>query len=174
MYGLSKRVIVVLGVVLGIQCLVSVDALAHEPRAVAGGGLNVAVGWRTEPAFANMVNAFDFIVTDDIEVDDPGLTVTVLYLEEDAPDADIRKSSVLEGELARDRSNPNRFNIWFLPTKAGAYGFHIEGMVNGMMVDEVFICRGGSQNPDGRSFGCIESPQKFPGGKKHRDHDDDD
>ena len=162
------------GIILAIQLLfISGNAAAHEPRAIAGGGLNVAVGWRTEPAFANSINAFDFIVTDTIEVDDPDLMVTILYLKEDAPDAKIIKSAVLEGELRRDRSNPNRFNISVLPTKAGAYGFHIKGMVNGMMVDEVFICRGGTQNPDGRSFGCIEEPQKFPGGKKSKYKDDD-
>lgn len=82
-------------------------------------------------------------------------------------------SEELEGDLRRDRGNPNRFNIWFLPNKAGAYGFHIKGMVNGMMVDEVFICGGGSQHIEGRAFSCMESPQKFPGGKKSN-HDDDD
>ena len=148
-------------------------AVAHEPRAIAGGGLNVVVGWRVEPAFSKTINAFDFIVTDDIEVDDPDITVKALYLKEDAPDAKVIMADELDGELRRDRSNPNRFNVWFLPTKAGAYGFHIKGMVNGMMLDEVFLCGGGTQNPDGRSFGCVESPQKFPGGKKSKRDDDD-
>ncbi|WP_455212727.1 hypothetical protein [Kaarinaea lacus] len=148
-------------------------ASAHEPRAVAGGGLNIVVGWRVEPAFTDTMNAFDFIVTDAIEVDEPELEVKALYLQEDAQDAKVLKSSMLHGELRRDRSNPNRFNIWFLPSKPGAYGFHIKGMVNGMMVDEVFICGGGTQNTEGRSFGCIEKPQKFPGGKRLRDKDDD-
>ncbi len=148
-------------------------SFAHEPRTIAGGGLNVAVGWKVEPAFSKTINAFDFIVTDDIEVADPEITVKVLYLKEDAPDANVLMSSELEGNLQRDRTNPNRFNIWFLPTKAGAYGFHIKGMVNGMMVNEVFICGGGTQNTEGRAFGCIEDPQKFPGGKKTKYDDDD-
>lgn len=148
---------------------------AHEPRLVAGGALNVVAGWRTEPAFEKVINAFDFIVTDPIDVTDIELEVTVLYLDEDAPDAKAIKTATVTDELRRDRSNPNRFNKYFLPTKAGAYGFHIMGMVNGNAIDEIFICRGGTQNADGRSFGCIEKPQSFPGGrKKHHDKHDDD
>ena len=150
-------------------------AQAHEPRLIAGGALNVVAGWRTEPAFEKAINAFDFIVTDPIDVTDIELKVMVLYLKDDAADAKVISSTKLTDELRRDRSNPNRFNKYFLPTKAGAYGFHIMGMVNGNAIDEIFICRGGTQNADGRSFGCIEKPQSFPGGgKKHhgKHHDD--
>lgn len=173
MYKKIMRISLLASLIMGVQLTLIGAAKAHEPRLVADGALNVAVGWRTEPAFSDTVNAFDFIVTDAIEVDDPDLLVKVLYLKEDSQDAKVIKSSVLEGELARDRTNPNRFNIWFLPTKPGAYGFHIKGMVNGMMIDEVFICRGGSKHPDGRSFGCIDEPQKFPGGKKFKHEKDD-
>ena len=173
MRGIIKSTVAWMGLAVVSQLTLTNVAVAHEPRTVADGALNIVVGWRVEPAFSKTANAFDFIVTDAIEVDDPELMVSVLYLEEDAPDAKIIKSSMLEGELNRDRSNPNRFNIWMLPTKAGAYGFHVKGMVNGMMIDEVFICRGGTQNADGRSFGCIEDPQKFPGGKKVKNDEDD-
>ena len=150
------------------------DTAAHEPRLVADGALNIAVGWRAEPAYDGVINAMDFIVSDDIEVTDPDLHVKILYLEDDAPDARIIKARKLKGELIRDRSNPRRFNINLMPTKAGAYGFHIKGMVNGMLIDEVFICRGGSQNADGRSFGCIEKLQRFPdGGNRRGDRSDD-
>jgi hypothetical protein len=147
---------------------------AHEPRLIGDGALNVVVGWDVEPAFSGTLNAFELIVTDDIEVAEIDLTVNVLYLKEDAPDAKVRMSAELEAELRRNRSNPNQFNISVLPTKPGAYGFHFSGMINGIMVDEVFVCGGGTQNADGRSFGCIEKPQKFPSGKKHKRDDDDD
>jgi len=174
MRGIIKNIAAFVGLMVSTQLLLINSALAHEPRTVADGALNIVAGWRVEPAFSNTVNAFDFIVADAIEVDDPDLMVTVLYLKNDAPDAKVIKSAVLEGDLRRDRTNPNRFNISLLPTKAGAYGFHIKGMVNGMLIDEVFICRGGTQNANGRSFGCIEDPQKFPGGKKSMHKDDDD
>lgn len=145
-------------------------AVAHEPRSdAADGALSLTVGWRTEPAFAKQANAMDIFVTDNVSgpVEDPSfidIDVKILYLNEDVPDAKIIKSSVLTGDLRQDRSTPNRYNISILPTKPGAYGFHIMGMINGIEVDEVFICRGGSLNPDGRSFGCIEKLQNFPGG----------
>ena len=173
MHETIKMVVTFVGLACSTNLFISGSTMAHEPRVVADGALNVAVGWRTEPAFSKSVNAFDFIVTDAVDVEEPELIVTILYLKEDAPDGKIIKSALLEGELRRDRTNPNRFNISLLPTKAGAYGFHIKGMVNGLMVDEVFICRGGTQNSDGRSFGCIEDPQKFPGGKKSKHNDDD-
>ena len=148
---------------------------AHEPRLIAGGALNVVVGWKTEPAFEKVINAFDFTVADPIDITDIELEVTALYLDDDASDAKVIKSTKLTDELRRDRSNPNHFNKYFLPSKAGAYGFHIMGMVNGIAVDEIFICGGGTQNADGRSFGCIDKPQSFPGGgKKHHDRHDND
>ena len=173
MQKIIKSLLITMGTLFVTQLLIQGKANAHEPRTVADGALNIVVGWRVEPAFDKFMNAMDFIVTDPIDVDDPQLDVKILYLADDAPDAKIIKSASLEGDLRRDRSNPNRFNIDVLPTKAGAYGFHIMGMVNGMMINEVFICRGGSLNPDGRSFGCIEKPQKFPGGKKSKGDDDD-
>jgi hypothetical protein len=158
--------------VIGTQVLYTNLAMAHEPRAVADGALNVAVGWRTEPALVGQLNQFDFIVTDSLEVDDPDLSVTIMHLKEDAQNAKVLSSAELSGELRRDSNNPNRFNIFVVPTKVGAYGFHIKGMLNGMMIDEVFICRGGTQNADGRSFGCIEDVQNFPSHKTSRHHHD--
>lgn len=172
MRNITKYVVLGAGLLIGLPLMTAGKALAHEPRAIAGGGLNVAVGWRTEPAFSRSINAFDFIVSDPVDVDDPQLTINALYLDQDAPDAQVIKSTVLAGALRRDRTNPNRFNIYFMPSRSGAYGFHIEGMVNGMMVDEVFICGGGTQSPDGRFFGCIEDPQRFPAGRASPDSDD--
>ena len=129
------------------------SAQAHEPRLIAGGALNVVVGWDAEPAFEKTINAFELIVTDPIEVTEIELVVHALYLDTDAPDANIIKSVMLTDTLRRNGANPNQFNQYFLPPKAGAFGFHIIGMINGNAVDETFICRGGSQNADGRSFG---------------------
>jgi hypothetical protein len=174
MCGTIKKLAVSCGLVLSAQLLFTNAVLAHEPRAAAGGAVNIAVGWRSEPALVDQLNQFDFIVTDDIEVTDLDLSVTIMYLKEDAQDAKVLSSSVLTGALTPDRDNPNRFNIYVLPTKVGAYGFHIEGMLNGIMIDEVFICRGGTQNTDGRSFGCIEEVQKFPTHHKSKHQHDDD
>jgi len=137
-------------------------AFAHEPRLIGGGALNVAVGWRSEPAYEGVINAFDLIITDKITVKNIDLKVKVLYLKKDAFDAKVKEKAELEGQLRRDRSNPNRFNISFLPSEEGAYGFHFVGLINGIAVDERFVCRGGSQNTAGRSFGCVIELQEFP------------
>lgn len=160
------------GLLLSLQLLIVPGSFAHEPRTIADGGLNVAVGWRTEPAFDHTVNAFDLIINSETEVPDPDIMVKALYLKKDSQDAKVIASARLKGDLRRDRTNPNRFNISFRPTRSGAYGFHIKGMIAGLMVDEVFICRGGTQNTDGRAFGCVEKAQDFPKGKKRHKHDD--
>jgi hypothetical protein len=135
-------------------------ASAHEPRALYKSSLHVAVGWRNEPAFANEPNAFDFIVTDSVAVTSIQLKVDVLQFKEglDPANPKLLSTTPATGELVRDFTNPNRFNIWMLPKLAGSYGFHVTGSVNGVAVDETFICGAGTKVP-GKSFGCITEPQ---------------
>jgi len=165
-------------VLLGfIVFMLITPAQAHEPRdGVADGAYNISVGNRVEPGYAGEPNAFDLIIrnTDDTaaEVAEINLDVIILFLKEDAIDAKVKRKRKMTGELRRDRAQPNRFNISYLPTKAGAYGYHVKGMVDGNMIDEVFVCGGGSQNPDGRAFSCMTEIQSFPngkGGKKSKD-----
>ena len=168
----------ILMVSLVVCLLSSTAAVAHEPR-VVNDAMRITVGWRVEPALVNQLNRFDMILADfdgnPRPASDLDLRVSILYLKEDAADAKIISKARLSGELRPDRDSPHRYNITVLPTKVGAYGFHIKGMIDGVMVDEVFICRGGSQNPDGRSFGCVEDVQTFPSkGKRKNDDDDDD
>ena len=159
----KKRTSFVIPLTIAGSLLFGSTAIAHESRTISDGAFNVVVGWDSEPAFAKSVNAFEIIFTDDIVIDDIDLDVSALYLKDDVMDPQVIFSAELTGDLRQSFSNPGQFNIWFLPTKAGAYGFHIKGMVNGTMVDEIFICRGGSQDPDGSSFACVDAPQKFPG-----------
>ncbi|MBL1278307.1 MAG: hypothetical protein COB30_019710 [Ectothiorhodospiraceae bacterium] len=165
-----KKLFLLSGFFLFSSLLYILPTQAHEPRLIGNGAINVVVGWRAEPVFKKNINRFDFIVTDEVEVGTIDLDVYVLFLDQDSADAKVISSAKLTDELRRDRDNPNRFNKYFLPTKDGAYGFHIIGMVDGIAIDEIFICRGGTQNVDNRSFGCVEELQKFPNGsKKDRD-----
>lgn len=167
---IKNNIVLSLAFTFFVVLIIPQTVVAHEPRPdAADGALSLTVGWRTEPAFAKQANAMDLFITDNVSgpVEDPSfidIEIKILYLKEDAPDAKVIKSAVLKGDFRQDRSIPNRYNISVLLTKPGAYGFHIAGMINGIDVDETFICRGGSLNPDGRSFGCIEKLQKFPGG----------
>ncbi|MGZ3236885.1 MAG: hypothetical protein ACXU8A_05855 [Burkholderiaceae bacterium] len=141
-----------------LLCMTSANA--HEKRTI-GGTLHVAVGWRNEPAFTDTVNAFDFIVTDPVAVNPILLSVDLLYLRSASPNADIISRTRLTGALIKDFTNPNRFNIWMKPSREGAYGFHIKGVVNGVNVNEIFICGAGTKDPTGQ-FNCVDDPQIVP------------
>ena len=142
-------------------------ANAHEPRdGVAGGVYNVSVGHRVEPGFAGEPNAFDLFVrnAEDNSNEDVGeieLDVYVIRLRDDDFDAKVVKIKKLTGDLRRDFSQPNRFNIYYLPKRPSAVGFIIKGTIDGNIINEKFVCGGGTQNEDGRSFGCIDRIQRF-------------
>jgi hypothetical protein len=142
-------------------------ASAHEPRAIGGGALHVAVGWRNEPAFTDTVNALDFIVTDNVAVTSIQLAVDLLYFKGDST-TDVQATVPLTDALRRDFSNPNRFNIWMRPTRAGVYGFNVKGAVNGVMVNEVFVCGAGTRDAGGHAFNCVSEPQDVPHGKNSK------
>ncbi len=142
-------------------------ANAHEPRdGVAGGVYNVSVGHRVEPGFAGEPNAFDLFVRNaednsNADVGEIELDVYVMRLRKDDFDAKVTKIRKLTGDLRRDFSTPNRFNIYYLPKRPGAVGFIIKGTIDGNYIYEKFVCGGGSQNESGRSFGCIDKIQRF-------------
>ena len=133
------------------------------------------VGFRNEPAYEDQINAVDVFVQRTADGsgligagDRVELAVEVQLRRDDAIDAEVLDSAL----LATPRlafGTEDRYNAWFRPTADGAYGFHVTGVIqdvsNGgeeIEVDETFVCRGGSQNPEGRSFGCVEDPQSFP------------
>lgn len=169
MKELSLKSVVGFLTITSVGLALSFPANAHEPRAgVAGGAYNIVVGHRGEPPFAEEPNRFDLFMNDpegnplNIPLEEMNIEVYVLLLRTDAIDARVRRSAKLRRELTQDRESPNRYNIWYKPTRAGAYGFHIVGDIQGNPIDEIFVCGGGSQNPDGRSFSCIERIQEFP------------
>jgi len=139
---------------------------AHETREGVSNTYNITIGHRSEPVFAKEPTRFDLIIRDldgnPYEPSEIDLSVKVLYLKEDAFDSKVLKERELTGDLRRDRASPNRFNIWYMPTRAGAYGFQIKGMIDGVVIEERFVCGGGSLTDGG--FGCVTDIQKFPAG----------
>ena len=184
--------------VVMIVCLVllsTTQAFAHEPREV--GPYTVTVGWRVEPAFEDEPNAVDILISrtadeKPISVRDGDvveLSVEIQLRADDALDAEVIQAAPLEPAPSQTFGFDNRYNTWLRPTHDGAYGFRITGMISDasdpqagpLMIDETYICRGGSQNAEGRSFACIEDPPAFPGGpmdatgqdvESHRDNDE--
>jgi len=146
---------------IAISCFNVSTANAHEARTIGNGALHAYVGWRNEPAYEKVVNAFDFIIADDINIRTFNLSVDVLFLQSDSPTAAVLNREKLKGKIIRDEEFPNRFNIWLLPAMKGAYGFQIKGTIEGIAINETFICGGGTKNP-AESFSCIQQAQSFP------------
>ncbi len=151
--------------VVGLGLFTITSLQAHETREGVSNTYNLTVGHRSEPVFAREPTRFDLIVRDldgnPYEPSEIDLSVKVLYLKDDTFDAKVLKARELTGDLRRDRSTPNRFNIWYKPTRAGAYGFHIKGTIDGVAIRERFVCGDGALADSG--FGCITNIQKFPG-----------
>lgn len=168
-----------LGVVMALGLLVPSVAMAnpHEPREV--GPYTLTVGFRIEPAFEDVPNALDFLVTRTsdgkaISVsngDVVNVEAEVQFRKEERVDSRIIQTNQLakpEQAFGAD----NRYNAWFKPTIDGAYGFRVRGEINDLsdpqagplFFDEVWVCGAGTQNPQGRSFGCVNDPQTFPKG----------
>ena len=167
-------------------------ALAHEGRVFPGGSGKYLVftGFRNEPAFEDEANALDFFVLFDIDGDGEctqpdcsdwvsvdvsqgdtvNIEVRVLYLEEDAFNANVITSTKLQGALEQDFSDPSRYNIYFKPNVDGAYGFRIKGDIQHQGAPLLhldgnagkFVCEGGSQDPE-EAFNCVQDIlQPFP------------
>lgn len=149
----------------------TLNSNAHEPREGVSGTFNLTVGQRVEPAYSGEPNQFDLIVNNldgtPANVTEITLSVDVLFLKEDAYDAKVLHRALLAGEIVRDRTTPNRFNIPYMPTKAGAYGFEINGTINGIQISEKYVCENGTLHPLGKSFGCVTQIQMFPQKHKH-------
>lgn len=140
---------------------------AHEIREGVSGAFNLIVGQRAEPAHTGEPNQFDLFVRNldgtPAAVTEIDLDVDVLFLEDDQYDAVILHRAPLGGELLRDREIPNRYGIHFMPTKAGAYGFEVNGTINGIQISEKFVCEDGSLSPNRETYiGCVRPIQEFP------------
>lgn len=156
-------------------------AWAHEGR-VLDGRYQVFVGFLDEPAFEDTRNGFDFFVSTfdpnpanqrsvnmrDVPTDKLDLKVTAEFLETDDFNARVIASRPLRSPLKQAFGTNNRYRIFFRPTIAGAYGFHIVGSIETadkghLDVDQRFVCGHGTQNAEGDAFGCVIVLQPVPG-----------
>lgn len=164
-------------------------AQAHEGRIIgpANSHYQMFLGSNNEPAFVGFENGIDIFpqycdkpcanpaaensgkgVTLTL---DPGTTEVLFWPQDDAGNtydnatykatmADPRVKFGTDGTASPDYQNH------FLPTIAGAYGYHIVGKIKkagkkAQAFDEVFICGAGTQSTTSE-FGCFNPPQKFP------------
>jgi hypothetical protein len=168
-----SRLFLSLGVLLGIGV---VAIQAHEVRQI--GAYTLAVGFRAEPAFEDVVNAVDIFVnrTADNEAisvrdgDIVDLQVEVQFRDAEDLDAAILAAAPLQEPPSQDFAASNRYNTWFKPTHDGVYAFRITGSIadtsdphaGPQAIDTTFVCGGGTQSATSR-FNCVADPQPFPG-----------
>lgn len=173
--GVGSGVCVVMAVGLLMQSVAMANP--HEPREV--GPYTLAVGFRIEPAFEDVVNALDFFVTrtsdgKPISVSN-GDVVDIEAQVQFRKEESVASAIIQEHRLAKPEQAfgaDNRYNAWFKPTIDGAYGFRVRGEINDLsdphagplFFDEVWVCGAGTQNPQGRRFACVADPQTFPKG----------
>ena len=117
-------------VLLGV---LAAPVLAHETA--SAGGVNLELGWGTEPAYQGQLNTIQLIVThkaDGDPVSDPGarLTATVTY-------GDQRQEFALTPTYDPDygTGTPGEYAALVIPTAPGDYTFHVTGKVEGAKVD---------------------------------------
>lgn len=118
-------------------------AFAHEVRHV--GPYTFVVGFLNEPAYANYQNSLDLtvckgdacnytvrdgtrVVANPVENLDKTLKAEVSF----------GGNAPLALKLAARYGNPGKYAGYFLPSKAGAYTFHIFGTIEGNAIDEKF------------------------------------
>jgi hypothetical protein len=185
---------------LAVAGTFAAPAFAHETRVFGDGFYVVVVGWHEEPAFEDEGNGLDFFISYDTSGDgechehegeehegeehepdcipvDVGagdvvdLDVRVLYLRDDAFDAQVLASDPLEGDLVQAFGDPSRYTIFLKPNVEGAYGFRVSGTIHKVDQDEPavvlqnekFVCGGGTQGDE--AFDCVEDIlQPFPRG----------
>jgi hypothetical protein len=133
----SKQTLSVCTTILAL----SGEAWAREK--VTAGNVQLTIGWGEEPAFAGSRNSISVEVSDasGAPLADPGarLSVEVTFGE--------RRVAL---PLLPDGS-PGHFRAWILPTRAGAYAFHIAGSFRSESIDITSAC-------SEKTFPCVIDP----------------
>jgi len=132
-------------------------ALSAPIRAVdrqTVGSIHLTIGWGDESAFAGSRNSIDVSVTDSTGAPaaDPTNTLSVELLFGDRR---------LRLPLLPVERQPGMYRAWIVPSRAGSYGFHISGRLNGETIDITSAC---SENtfPCMREPGEVQFPEKDP------------
>ena len=105
---------------------------AHERKIV--GQYHLVIGWGDEPAFTGMKNTVEVDLADRTgapmtDLGGGSLSVEVIYGDER-----------LTLPLRPVRQPPGKFRASLVPTRAGAYTFHISGTVKGEPIDVSSTC----------------------------------
>ncbi len=148
-----KRIRFALLMAFTLILLVSQIASAHERRTV--GKYDLMVGWASEPAYDNMLNAISLAVTE-TQTSKPvtGLDKTL------QAEVIFGARSMVVG-LTESDENPGTYTGAFVPTRVGTYIFHFSGQIAGQTIDEKFES-GPNTFDDAQDIAAVQFPDKAP------------
>jgi hypothetical protein len=138
----------VAGLGIAMALMLSAAVSAHERQVV--GQYRLTIGWGDEPAFTGSRNFISVAVSDldGMPVADPegSLAVEVSF-------GDQRVMLPLRPAFQR----PGEFRAPLVPTRSGAYAFHITGRLKGQTIDTMSTC-------SNTTFDCVAdvSEMQFP------------
>lgn len=142
---------------LGAAAIGAGTATAHERRAEQG--LQMTVGWATEPAFAGSINAVQLVLLDGtgapIRDLGDGLKVEVRYGDR------TYGPVVLQPAFGETFGRPGEYRAPLVPSRPGTYTFHFTGTVHGQAVDQSFTSSETTFH-DVRSTADVEFPARDP------------
>jgi len=127
-------------------------AFAHEARTVDG--VDMEVGWGTEPAYAGETNSVQLLLSHGGQpVTDLGDTLKVEVSFGDQTHEFPIEPFFEPGEFG----TPGDYRAFLIPTRAGTYSFHLSGTIEGHRIDETF-----TSGP--KTFDDVSDPQsvQFP------------
>lgn len=122
---------------LVFACLVVVPAAAHEGREV--GEYAITFGWRSEPAYAGLLNGPEVLIRHHDSHDEPlpADTAVDLQVEVSFGDQSIRLA------LEPLRNEPGHYAADLIPALPGDYSFRVFGTIADHEVDEIFTSTDG-------------------------------
>lgn len=155
----SLRTATVLVLIITTMSLATQPGSAHERRNL--GPYQVVVGWLAEPAFAGVMNAVDFRVTDTrstpakpVEGLEKTLTVEVFQGGSTTP---------FSAPFRTRFGNPGAYAADIVPTREGGYRFVIRGKIESLEVNETFES-GPGRFDEIRPVTALQYPDKVAAG----------
>jgi len=130
--SVERRLATLLGGVLtsmAVLALTAAPALAHQGKDL--GDYHVEVGFQTEPAIVDQMNALEFFATAKDGTGVEGLEKTVKFEVQAGGKTKAIDIEPVEGD-------PGHYLGAIMPTLIGDYVFHMTGKINDLTVDEKF------------------------------------
>jgi hypothetical protein len=149
----TASLIAVIGAVILLMTVPTAPAWAHEARSVDG--IDMEVGWGSEPAYAGIANSVQILLSHGGKpVTDLGNTLKV-----EVSFGDQTQEFPIEPFFDAEEGfgTPGDYRAFLIPTRAGTYSFHFSGTIEGHHIDETF-----TSGP--KTFDDIANPQsvQFP------------